>query len=43
MDRYVAKEIRDIMAGLPDWKHKGAERRTMQPYGRQRYYERRAK
>ncbi len=41
LDRYVAKEIRDIMAGLPDWKHKGAERRTMRPYGRQRYYERR--
>ena len=43
LDRYVAKEIRDIMAGLPDWKHKGAERRTMRPYGRQRYYERRTK
>ena len=41
LDRYVAKEVRDIMAGLPDWKHKGAERRTMRPYGRQRYYERR--
>ena len=43
MDRYVAKEIRDIMASLPDWKHKGAERRTLRPYGRQRYYERRTK
>ena len=43
LDRYVAKEVRDIMAGLPDWKHKGAERRTMRPYGRQRYYERRTK
>ena len=41
MDRYVAKEIRDIMAALPEWKHRGAERRTMRPYGRQRYYERR--
>ena len=43
LDRYVAKEIRDIMASLPDWKHRGAERRTMRPYGRQRYYERRTK
>ena len=41
LDRYVAKEIRDIMESLPDWRHKGAERRTMRPYGRQRYYERR--
>ena len=43
LDRYVAKEIRDIMEGLPDWRHRGAERRTVRPYGRQRYYERRAK
>lgn len=41
LDRYVAKEIRDIMASLQDWRHKGAERRTFKPYGRQRYYERR--
>ena len=42
LDRYVAKEIRDIMANLPEWKHKGAARCTVYPYGRQRYYERRA-
>lgn len=41
LDRYVAKEIRDIMASQPGWKHKGAEKRTLRPYGRQRYYERR--
>lgn len=43
LDRYVAKEIRDIMASLPDWKHKGADRLTFKPYGRQRYYGRRAR
>lgn len=42
LDRYVAKEIRDIMASLPDWRHKGADRRTFKPYGRQRYYGRRS-
>ena len=41
MDRYVSKEIREIMASLTDWKHKGAALRTINPYGRQRYYERR--
>ena len=41
IDRYVAKEIRDIMAGLSGWKHQGAKLRTLHPYGRQRYYERR--
>ena len=41
LDRYVAKEIRDIMASLPDWKHRGADRLTFKPYGRQRYYGRR--
>lgn len=43
LDRYVAKEIRDIMANMSGWKHKGAQLRTIRPYGRQRYYERRAK
>ena len=42
IDRYIAKEIRDIMASLPDWTHRGAQLRTIRPYGRQRYYERRA-
>lgn len=43
IDRYVAKEIRDIMAGLPDWRHNGASRKRIPPYGRQRFYERRTK
>ena len=41
LDRYAAKEIRDIMAGLPGWRHCGSKKRTARPYGRQRYYERR--
>lgn len=40
LDRYASKEIRDIMATLPDWKHQGNKRITAGPYGRQRYYER---
>lgn len=40
LDRYAAKEIRDIMAGLPEWRHQGNKRITAGPYGRQRYYER---
>ena len=40
LDRYGAKEIRDIMAGLPEWRHQGNKRVTARPYGRQRYYER---
>jgi predicted P-loop ATPase len=41
LDRYISKEIRDIMAGMKDWKHKGASLLTIKPYGRQRYYGRR--
>ncbi len=41
LDRYAAKEIRDIMAGLGNWAHRGAALKTIRPYGRQRYYERR--
>ena len=41
MDRYIAKEIRDIMAGLTEWRHQGAKQRTVKLYGRQRYFERR--
>ena len=41
LDRYAGKEIRDIMEKLPEWKHQGNKRRTIQPYGRQRYFERR--
>ena len=40
IDRYAAKEIRDIMAGLPEWKHQGNKLKTVHPYGRQRYYRR---
>lgn len=40
LDRYAAKEIRDIMASLPEWRHQGNKRITAPPYGRQRYYER---
>ena len=39
LDRYTAKEIRDILASL-GWRHKGNHRMTAGPYGRQRYYER---
>ena len=41
MDRYAGKEIRDIMAKLPEWSHQGNKRLTIYPYGRQRYFERR--
>lgn len=41
LDRYGAKEIRDIMASLPEWRHQGNKRITAHPYGRQRYFERR--
>lgn len=40
LDRYAGKEIRDIMAKLPGWRHRGGQKRTIKPYGRQRYYER---
>lgn len=42
LDRYIGKEIRDLMAAMPDWRHQGAKTRTLKPYGRQRYYERSA-
>lgn len=40
MDRYASKEIRDVMETLPAWRHKGGQKITVPPYGRQRYYER---
>ena len=43
LDRYISKEIRDIMAGLEEWRHQGGSLLTIKPYGRQRYYERRNK
>lgn len=42
LDRYTIKEVRDIMAKLPEWQHQGNKRTTIKPYGRQRYFERRA-
>ena len=41
LDRYAIKEIRDIMAGFPEWKRSKNKIMTIRPYGRQRYYERR--
>lgn len=38
MDRYASKAVSDIMLKLPQWKHQGNARITVQPYGRQRYY-----
>jgi hypothetical protein len=40
LDRYAIKEIRDIMARLPDWRRERNKFATIKPYGRQRYYER---
>ena len=41
IDRYSAKEIRDIMATFLEWRHQGNKQITARPYGRQRYYARR--
>lgn len=38
LDRYAIKEIRDIMASLPNWHYQGNKQITVKPYGRQRYY-----
>lgn len=43
LDRYVGKEIRDIIAKMPEWRHCGSLRKSVKPYGRQRYYARRKK
>ena len=40
LDRYVIKEIRDIMTRMPGWQRQADAKRTIKPYGRQRYYER---
>jgi len=39
-DRYVGKDIRDVMAKLPEWRNMGGLKKTIKPYGRQRYFER---
>lgn len=41
IDRYAVKEISGIMANMPEWQYRGDNKRTIKPYGRQRYYERR--
>ena len=40
LDRYIIKEIRDIMTGFPEWRREKRKNLTIKPYGRQRYYER---
>ena len=40
IDRYGVKEIRDIMASFPEWRHQGNSRPYFKHYGRQRYYKR---
>ena len=42
LDRYAAKEIRDIMQGMRDWQHQGNKQTTIKPYGRQRHFKRRS-
>lgn len=38
LDRLAIREVRDIMAKLPQWRHQGNQRITFGPYGRQRYF-----
>ena len=40
MDRYGSKEVRDILARLPEWQHQGNAKITAGAYGRQRFYRR---
>ena len=41
LDRYEVQRIINIMAGFPEWQRCKDKLRTIKPYGRQRYYERR--
>jgi hypothetical protein len=41
LDNYKSKEIRDIMTRLTDWQHQGNKKKTIKPYGRQKYFKRR--
>ena len=41
ISRLDLKEIGAIMASLPEWRHQGSKIKTIRPYGRQRFYERR--
>jgi predicted P-loop ATPase len=38
LDRYATKEVSDIMARLPEWRHQGNARITTRLFGRQRFY-----
>lgn len=42
LDRYATKEVSDIMARLPEWRHQGNAKITARLYGRQRYYKKEA-
>lgn len=42
LDRYGIKEIRDLMTRMRGWNRVKDTRITIKPYGRQRYYERKA-
>ena len=42
LDRYDGKEIREIMERMPGWRRAQDQRMIIRPYGRQRFYERRA-
>lgn len=41
IDRMALREVRDIMSRMDEWRNMGNKMRTIKPYGRQRYYERR--
>lgn len=41
LDRLGLKEISAIMSNQPEWRYQGSRVKTVPPYGRQRYYERR--
>ena len=40
LDRYAAKDLRDIMNAMPGWVSSNGKQRTFKLYGRQRYYKR---
>ena len=42
-DRYASMEVRNIMASLPEWRYQGNQRKTIRPYGRQRYFKKETK
>lgn len=39
LDRYAIKEIHAIMASIKGWRRMGRLQKTIQPYGRQRFYQ----